>query len=74
MKTKPYATKLQLLADLQAKLAAFRETFAKLEAHESELPGGDPVELSGILVALDGLETEVDSIAESVEPMAFMER
>ena len=74
MKTKPYTKKLQLLADLQVKLAAFRETFAELEAHESELPAGDSMELSGILVALDGLETEVDSMAESVQPMAFMER
>ena len=74
MKTKPYATKLQLLADLQAKLAAFRETFAKLEAHESKLPAGDPIELGGILVALDELEAQVDNMDASVQPMAFMER
>jgi hypothetical protein len=74
MKTKPYTKKLQLLESMQAQIAACRETFAELEAHEAELPGGDPIELGGILVALDGLEAEVDSMAESVEPMAFMER
>ena len=74
METKPYATKLQLLESMQAQLAAFRKTFTELEGHEVKLPGGDPLELSGILVALDGLEAEVDSMAESVQPMAFMER
>lgn len=74
MKTKPYATKLELLADLQTKLEAFRETFARLERHEARLPAGDPTELSGILVALDELEAQVDNTAAAVEPMAFMER
>ena len=74
MKTKPYATKLELLADLQAKLEAFRETFARLERHEAGLPAGDPTELSGILVALDELEAQVDNMDASVQPMAFMER
>ena len=74
METKPYATKLQFLESMQAQLAAFRKTFAELEAYEVKLPGGDPIALSGILVSLDGLEAEVDSMAESVEPMAFMER
>ena len=74
MKTKPYTTKLQLLESMQAQLAAFRKTFAELEVYEAGLPAGEPTELSGILVALDGLEAEVDSMAESVQPMAFMER
>ena len=74
METKPYTTKLQLLELMQAQLAAFRKTFTELEAYEAGLPAGEPTELSGILVALDGLEAEVDSMAESVQPMAFMER
>lgn len=74
MKTKPYTKKLELLKSMQTQLAAFRKSFIHLEDHESKLPAGDPIELSGILVALDGLESEVDSMAESVQPMAFMER
>ena len=74
METKPYATKLQFLKSMQAQLAAFRKTFAELEAHESKLPAGDPIELGGILVALDELEAQVDNMDASVQPMAFMER
>ncbi len=74
MKTKPYTMKLQLLVSLLGKLEAFRETFARVERHEAGLPAGDPTELSGILVALDELEAHVDAAAESVQPMAFMER
>ena len=74
MKTKPYTKKLQLLESMQAQLQALRVAFIRLEDHEAKLPGGDPFELGGILTALDGLESEVDSMAESVEPMAFMER
>lgn len=75
METKrPYTKKLQLLASMQAQLAAFRETFAELEAHEAKLPAGDPIELGDILVALDELEAQVDNMGESVQPMAFMER
>jgi putative NIF3 family GTP cyclohydrolase 1 type 2 len=78
MKTKPYTMKLQLLVSLRRRLRgeleAFRETFEQLEQHEAGLPAGDPTELSGILVALDELEAQVDAAAESVRPMAFMER